>query len=120
DDRQLARGREVEVERAQEMAERGRRLRQWPSGEAEDADGVPLELVVAEDAREPERDEGEHRVAGRSRVIVELLLPAHELLAVRGRVEETASLLVAEQLDGEQRQPSRLVQPALLAGGDVQ
>src|SRR2546423_14715453 len=102
------------------MTECRRRLRQQPCGEAKDAHGTTLELVVTEDARQPERDVREHRVAGRRRMVVELLLAAHELLAVRGRVEEAAALVVAEQRDGEQRQASRLVEPTRLSGRDVQ
>ena len=62
----------------------------------------------------------EHRVAGRKRMVVELLRPRDELLAVGGREEEAAVLLVGEELDREPRQPVRLAQPAQLARRDVQ
>ena len=54
-----------------------------PVREPEDADGQPLELVVAVDPREPEQDEGEHRVPGGRRMVVQLLLAGDELLTVR-------------------------------------
>ena len=38
----------------------------------------------------------------------------------RRREEEAAALLVAEELDGEPREPVRLLEPAQLAGRDVQ
>src|SRR5205085_2409986 len=104
DDRELARRREVKVERAEKVAERGRRLREHPRSETEDADGALLHLVVAVDAREPEEDVREHRVARRRRVVVELLLPADEPLPVGRRVEEAAAFIVAKELDGEQGQ----------------
>ena len=88
--------------------------------QAEDADGAPLELVVAVDPREPEQHVREHRVARRRRVVVEVLLARDELLAVRRREEEAAALVVAEELDREEREPARLLEPARLAGRDVQ
>ena len=87
--------------------------------ETEHADRLLLELVVAEDARESKEDVSKHRVAGRSRVVVELLLPRDEVLSVGGRQEKTAALLVSEEVDGEPREPKRLVEPAQLAGRDV-
>ena len=71
-----------EVERAQHVAERRRRSAERVAHEPEDADGAPLELVVAVDPREAEEDESEHRAAGRRRLVVEVLLPRDELLAV--------------------------------------
>ena len=53
-------------------------------------------------------------------MVVELLLARDELLAVGGRQEEAAALVVAEQLDREPREPPRLLEPAQLAGRDVQ
>ena len=70
--------------------------------------------------REPQQDVREHRVAGRERVVVELLRPRDQLLAVGGREEEAAALLVGEELDREPREPVRLPQPAQLARRDVQ
>ena len=47
-------------------------------------------------------------------------VPRDELLAVGGREEEAAALVVGEELDREQREPARLLEPAQLAGRDVQ
>ena len=105
DYRQLARRREMQLEGAEHVADRPRRAREEPVGKPEDADGEPLELVVAVRSREPEQDEGEHRVPGRSRVVVELLLAGDEPLAAVRREEEPTVLRVAEQLDREQREP---------------
>ena len=79
-------------------AEKGR-------AEPEDADGPPLELVVAVDARQPQRHIREHRIAGGRRIVVELFLSVDEPLAVGRRVEEAASFVVGEQLDRERREP---------------
>src|SRR5262249_17273662 len=46
--------------------------------------------------------------------------PRDERLAVGRREEEAAARIVREELDREQRHPARLLQPAELAGGDVQ
>src|SRR5581483_8237770 len=119
-DRELARRSEVEVERAERPAEGGRRARQKVADEPERAERLPLELVVAPDPREPEEDEREHRVAGRRRVVVERLLARDELLPVRRREEEAAALVVAEQLDGAERDPTGLAQPAEIARRDVE
>ena len=120
DDRDLARRREVEVESTKGPAERGRRPRHEVADEPQDGDGVALELVVAVDPREAQQHVREHRVAGRRRVVVEVLRAHDERLAVGGREEEASALVVAEQLDGEQREAARLLEPAQLAGGDVQ
>src|SRR6476659_6657454 len=53
-------------------------------------------------------------------MVVELLLARHQLLAVGGREKEAAALLVPEELDGEPRESVRLLEPAQLAGRDVQ
>src|SRR6266487_6095558 len=53
-------------------------------------------------------------------MVVELLLACHQPLAVGGREKETAALLVGEELDGEPREPVRLLEPAQLAARDVQ
>ena len=45
---------------------------------------------------------------------------ARPALAVGRREEEAAAFVVAEQLDREQREPARLLEPAQLAGRDVQ
>ena len=81
---------------------------------------MALELVVAVDPREAQQHVREHRVAGRRRVVVEVLRAHDERLAVGGREEEAAALVVSEQLDREQREAARLLEPAQLAGGDVQ
>ena len=101
DDRELAMRREVLVERDEQPAERGRRPRERVAHEAEHGDAAALELVVAPDAREPQQDVREHRVAARRGMVVELLLARDELLAVGGRLEEAAALVVGEQLDRE-------------------
>ena len=110
----------MEVERAERPAERGRRPRHEIADEAQDGDGMPLELVVAVDPRQPQEDVREHRVAGRRRVVVEILRARDERLAVGGREEEAAALVVGEELDGESREASRLLEPAQLARRDVQ
>src|SRR5437763_7069254 len=52
-------------------------------------------------------------------MIVEVLLAADEPLAVDRRQEETAAFVVAEELDGQQCEPPRLLEPAQLARRDV-
>jgi hypothetical protein len=81
---------------------------------------LSLELVVAPDPTEPQKDEGEHRAPGRRRVVVERLLPRDEPLAVGRREEEAGPLRVAEELDRREREPPSLEQPAQVAGRDVQ
>ena len=112
DDRHLAMRREVLVERDEQPAERRRRARQRVAHEAQHRDAAPLQLVVAPDAREPQQHVGEHRVAARRRMVVELLLARDELLAVARRLEEAARVVVGEQVDRERREPVRLEQPA--------
>ena len=53
-------------------------------------------------------------------MVVEILLAGDELLAVTRREEEAAALVVAEQRDGEGREPARLFEPAQLSRRDVQ
>ena len=110
----------MEVERAERPAEGRRRPREEVADEPQRAYGLPLELVVAPDPREPQEDEGEHRAPRRRRVVVESLLPRDEPLAVGRREEEAAALGIAEQLDRGEREPPRLAQPAQVAGRDVQ
>src|SRR5206468_1825010 len=119
-DRELAWRREVEVERAERPAEGARRSREEVAHKAERSDRRPLELVVAPDPREPQEDEGEHRAPGGRRVVVECLLPRDELLSVRRCEEEAAVSRVGEELDRGEREPPRLLQPAQVAGRDVQ
>ena len=101
------RRRQVEVERVQRAPNSVGRARRGRAEQAEHADGAPLELVVAVDPREPQQDVGEHRVPRRHRVVDEVLLARDQPLAVGGREEEAAALVVAEQLDREQREPVR-------------
>ena len=110
----------MQRERAERPAEAGRRARHQVTREAQHRHGVALELVVAVDAREPQEDVREHRAARRDRVVVEILRPHDELLAVGGREEEASPLGVCEQLDGEEREPAGLLEPPELAGRDVQ
>ena len=120
DDRELARRAQVQVERAERPAEGGGRALERGQDEPEHGDAAPLELVVAVDPREAEQHVREHRVAGRERMVVELLRPRDEALAVDGREEEAAVLVVGEELDREPREPVRLLEPPQLAGRDVQ
>src|SRR3954451_5323692 len=53
-------------------------------------------------------------------MIVELLLAGDERLSVGRSVEDPAAVLVCEQVDREERQPPRLLQPLQLAWRDVQ
>jgi hypothetical protein len=53
-------------------------------------------------------------------VIEQVLLAGDQLLAVRWCEEEAAALVVGEELDRQQREPTRLLEPAQLAGRDVQ
>src|SRR5207247_10004998 len=53
-------------------------------------------------------------------VIVEVLLARDELLAVDRCREEAAALVVGEEIDGQTREAVRLLQPAELAGREVQ
>src|SRR5437764_11157325 len=86
----------------------------------EDRDRATLQLVLAVDPPQPRQDVREHRVAARRRMVVEVLLPRDERLAVCRREEEAATLVVAEQLDREPREAMRLLEPAELAARDVQ
>ena len=111
----------MQVERDEPPAERRRRaLERVAEAAGAPTTPRPLELVVAVDPREPQQHVGEHRVAARRRVVVEVLLADDQLLAVGGRLEEAAVLVVAEELDREPREPVRLLEPAQLAGRDVQ
>ena len=65
--------------------------RQRVAHETQHRDAALLELVVAPDPAEPEQDVGEHRVAARRRVVVELLLARDQLLAVARCLEEAAA-----------------------------
>src|SRR5690349_24091140 len=102
------------------MAKRARRPRNRVANQPEDAGGAALELVISPDPAQPEQDVREHRVPRGCRVVVELLLPRDQLLAVGRREEETASFLVGKELDGEPGEPVRLLEPAEDAGSDVQ
>ena len=53
-------------------------------------------------------------------MVVELLRPRDEALAVGRGEKEAAVLLVGEELDRESREPVRLVEPARLSGRDVE
>src|SRR2546429_3151140 len=53
-------------------------------------------------------------------MVAEVLLAAEEPLAVRRREEEAAPFFVAEELDGEEREPARLLEPAQLTCRHVQ
>src|SRR3954447_4713218 len=110
----------MEVERAQHMTERRRRVRDLWGEEPEHAARATLELVVRPQPRKPQQDEREHRVPRRRRMVVEALLAADEPLAVDRRQEETTALVVAEGLRGKQREPPRLLQPAQLPRRHVQ
>src|SRR6476646_9747798 len=102
------------------MPERRRRTRDGSVDEPEDSDRAALELVVPVDARQAKQHRGEHRVARRRRVVLEVLLARDELLAVDGREVEAAALVVPEEVDRESREAVRLEEPAELAGGDVE
>ncbi len=93
--------REVLVERDEHPAEGRRHPHERVADEPQDDDAALLELVVAPDPAEPKQDVREHRVAARRRLVVELLLARHQLLAVARRLEEPAALLVAEEVDRE-------------------
>ena len=110
----------MEIERVECMSERGRGARKEWSDEPEDADRLPLELLVTPEPRKAEQHVGEHRVSRRRRVIVEVLLPRDELLPVPRREEETAVGGVAEEIDGKHCKPPRLFEPAQLSGCDVE
>ena len=69
----------MEVERVQGMAEGRGRADEAAVDEPEDADRGALELVVAVDPRQLQQDEGEHRVARGSRLVLEVLLAGDEL-----------------------------------------
>ncbi len=53
-------------------------------------------------------------------MVVEVLFPAHELLAVRRREEEAAVLRIRKELDGQKREAAGLFQPVKLSGCEVQ
>ena len=120
DDRELARRAQPEVDPAEHPREEAGRATERGLGEPEDRHGAPLELVVAPDAREAQEDVREHRVARRDRGVLEVLRARDARVAVGGREEEAAVHVVREELDGEEREPTRFEQPAKLARGDVQ
>ena len=91
----------MEIERRQRVTEGRGRLRDDARDVPEHVHGQPLQRGVTPDSPQPKQDVGEHGVAGRRRIVVELLLPADELLAVDGREKESAPLIVGEQLHGQ-------------------
>src|SRR6266545_4043191 len=88
DDRQLAVRGEMEVECAKGVTEARRRALEVVAYEAQDADCSTLEFVVSIDPCQPQEHGCEHRVPGRRRIVVELLLPRDKLLSVSGCEEE--------------------------------
>src|SRR5215218_5455807 len=86
----------------------------------EDPDRAALKLRIAVDAREPEEEIRQNRVARRRGVIVEALLPRDQPLAVGGGEEEAAALGVGEKLDCKPPEPGGLLEPPQLAAGDVE
>ena len=120
DDRDLARGTEPEIEPAQHPREEARCPPERRLREPEHRDGMPLELVVAPDPRQPQQDVGEHRVSRRNGRVLEVLRARHARVSVLGREEEPTVLGVLEELDREQRKPPGLEQPAELARRDVE
>ena len=107
----------MEVEGAEEMPDRCRCAFQERPRQAENADGIAGELVVAVDPSEPEKHIGHHRVPGGSGVVVELLSPRHEPVVVD---EEATALRVAEPFPSMTSEQPRLLEPAKLAGGEVE
>src|SRR6185437_2622923 len=107
-------------ERVECMSERGRGARKEWSDEPEDADRLPLELLVAPEPGKAEQHVGKHGVSRRRRVIVEVLLPRDELLSVPRREEEAAVGGVAEEIDGKHCEPPRFFEPAQLSACDVE
>ena len=109
----------MEIESVESVSEGRRGLWEQACHEPEDPHRLSLELRVAPQAPQPQEDVRKHRVPGRRRVVVEVLLARNELFAVDGREEEAATF-VAEELDREECEAARLLEPAQLAGCDVQ
>ena len=103
---------EVQVERAERPAERAGCALEHGATSRSTATARRSSSSSPQIRAEPQQHVREHRVAGRDRVVVEVLRARDELLAVGGREEEAAALVVGEQLDREQREPARLEQPA--------
>ena len=91
----------MQVEGDERPAEGRRDAGRRDRDELERRSAPALERLVAPDPREPHEHVGEHRVAARRRVVVEVLLARDQLLAVDRRREEAAVLLVDEEVDGQ-------------------
>src|SRR3954454_14173092 len=101
DECHLLHRREVEVERLEQVRERVWVLRRDLVQKPEDAERALLVPVLAAQEREPEKAVRGARIAGRDRVVLEILTARDEALVVVGRLEEAAPLLVGEVLDRE-------------------
>src|SRR5262249_27260885 len=117
---ELARGRQVEVERGERVAVGAGRARNRVADQAEHSRRLPLQLVFPPDPAAQDQHERKHRVPGRGRVVVELLLARHQLLTVGRRKKDPAALAIGEELYGEPGDPVRLVEPTELPRRDVQ
>ena len=100
DERHLPHRREVEVERLEQVGEGLRVLRR----DLVEQRGAPtsarsLVLVLAGERRQAQQAVGGARVAGRDRVVLQVLAAGHELLVVGRGLEEAAALVVGEALD---------------------
>ena len=114
DERDLARGGEVEVERLEQVRERrgvlgGDRVQQPQLPERELLVGG-----VAGERRQAQQPEGRRARTGRDRHVLELLAPRDELLVVVRGGEEAAVLAVGEAREDRVGHAARLGEPALL------
>ena len=119
-DRDLPRRAEPEVEAAEHPREPPGSAAKGGLDQAENGHCSAFELVVTPDPAEAQKHPREHRVAGGNRRVLKVAGARHALVGVCRREEETAALLVGEELDREQREPVSLEEPADLAGRDMQ
>ena len=113
-ERHLLHGREVEVDRLEQVAEGHRIAPRHRMQQAQHADRLLLVARLAGQRREPQQPERRARRARRDRRVLELLAPRDQLLVVGRRGEEAAALGVAEARDDRVRQRPRLGEPARL------
>src|SRR6185436_3612229 len=112
-------GREVEVERLQQVPERGRVPRGGLVDEREHAQGGLGQGVVAGQRGQAQQPEGGGRAAGRNRRVLEVLAPGEQAMVGR-RGPEAAVLTVGEAVDQRRGEVARGRKPALLERGLVQ
>src|SRR5512132_295464 len=114
--RDLADGGDVEVDRLQQVAERGRVLRGERVQQPDRAERGLLVAVLARERGEPQQPERRRRLAGRDRVVLDVLAARDQLLVVVGGREEAAVLGGGGALYDRVGECPRLGEPARVEG----